>query len=332
MAHSLRLNVYQIGLKERNKQTDELIPFNTFYQSAFKGEEEAEVSKEELYKRFSFAYYKSFDNKFKRNTEATKAFVPEKETVKFIRALNTFDGMVKGGATGINLSVYDLENPEVQETVIGKQKVSTLPFYFLLWMPPDTNFGILMIQSYTDNSITAIFKDHLRKFFATYQYTLVESSFFPEEIKQKYINSSHVYKLSFIKTGLSNSAKSKFNPLFAQEKSLKVEINISGFSTSPINFINKLKLSTGKLFNSNLSDLEMESTDDYETRIYYEDKNGTQTHAKYKTSLDLTPNIPLDNSLKVEGEDYPDYKQIKDHCFQLLNTIKNEIGYTPNVE
>jgi len=331
MSHTLKLNIYKIALKTKFSSNDELISFRDFYENNFNNETKS-LDKGELYKNFSFEYFKSFNNKFLINSSETKGFVPVSDKTLFSRSQNVFDGMLKGGITGIDMEVYSRDNPEASEGKIDKDKISTLPYYFLLWTPYDSNFGILMVQSYTDNSLTAVFKEHLKDFFNKYNLTLVDNPHYPEDVKNNFLKHSNIYRVSYIKTGLSETAKTKFNPVFASYKNLKIELTVSGLNESPNDFLDRFRFKTGGFLGVNLSEIEILNNEDYETVIYYKDENGKRTHAKISNNLEITPNVILDDSLKEDGTDYPDYKKIRTFCSGVLEQLKKELKYTPNAE
>jgi hypothetical protein len=327
MAHKLKLDIYCFSIKMRGVREAEYVELGDFFREKFIHETENPLvlEKEKYYQRFIQEFVNSFHNEFVLNKDETKGIATD--FIKLNPSRNIVDGMINGGLTGIDQNVYDRKKPEKSEDTIEKDKITALPYYFKLWTPFDSTVGVLMIQSYTDMGVNTLVIDQLKKFFSEKDYTLEKYKHVPREYKENFKRNSKIFKVTFIKLGLSNKARKSLNPVFAEHEGLKVKLEFTGFNESPENFWKKFK--GEKIINTDLTALEMVEDDDFETIASYKDEYGFQSSAKISKNLDILPTYFLSDILKVEGKDYPDYEKVRKHTNEILETVKIEIGYTP---
>lgn len=74
-------------------------------------------------------------------------------------------GKVTGGNTGSTVDVFSANSATDVLFTNDPGHVTSEPFYFLLWMPSDFDKGILLIQGYTNSTVTDAFKQALIRFF-----------------------------------------------------------------------------------------------------------------------------------------------------------------------
>lgn len=327
MAHTLKLDIYNFSIKERRVKDADSVIFGDFFRQNFfiDDEDPLEVKKELLIKRFIGEFIDSFHEQFILNTEETKGIATD--YLKPYPSRNIIDGMINGGLTGIDQTIYDRKNPKESEDTIEKDKITTLPYYFKIWTPFDGSVGVLMIQSYTDMGVNTLVIDQMRRFFGSKGYTIEKYKHVPEEYREKFKKESKIYKVSLIKQNLSSEARKSLNPVFTEKKNLKIKIEISGFEESPEKFWKLFRKK--KIINADLAALEMINDEDFETVATYKDEFGHQSSAKISKNLDILPTYFLNDNLKSSGTEYPDYDRIRKHTNGILDVVKKEIGYTP---
>lgn len=321
-----------IGGKKKKKDTySNEILFEEFFNENFKTTINSEsINKDELFSSFAIKYNQSFNGDFKKNDTGTRAFLPLE--IKKASPRNLVYGMVEGGITGIDRSIKASKKPiATRKTKLSKDDVATLPFYFLLWMPFDSNNGILMIQSYTDETILGVFKQHIIDFFESLNINFSYKAFVPKKYQDEFYENSKITQIVYKKGKLNSSTRSKFNPIFYDTEDMSFELKVSKLSLSPSSFFDNYKMKDGKYIGADLSDLEMNENNAYDTTVFYEDSKKRKAHIKLNKSVGIYPTIFLDNSLKIENEDYPDFEKIHEFCSGLLKEIQIEINYSPNV-
>lgn len=323
MAYNLKLEIFRITLKQ--KGGSDFINFSSFFEKAF-----PQNNKEDSYKEFIKKYRSVFDSKFTLNADKNKGIsVKESSQYNIHSNSNTIDTEIIGGATGIFQTLYKQDNSQSVKGEIDSDDIATLPYFIKIWTPFDHDSGVLMVQNYSNNTVTSLVKKHLSLLFQEYGYSLIISTYIPESVKDKYKNDSKVYKVAFVKESLSENKRSLINPLFTEFKDLKVRIEISGFKESIENFWAKFK-GDEKIINSNLEDFDIKENEDFETIAYYEDSAGNKSHTSVRKDFDIKPTIFLSENLKISNSDHYDYEKMRNHTNEILEKIKIEIGYTRN--
>lgn len=327
MAHQLKLDIYCFSIKLRRERDAEHRIFGDFFRENYSRDDEnsLQIDKEILIKRFIGGFIDSFHEQFVLNRDETKGIATD-----FLipyPSKNIIDGMINGGLTGIDQNIFDRSNPKQREDTIEKDKITALPYYFKIWTPFDGTVGVLMIQSYTDMGVNTLIFEQLSRYFSDKNHTIEKFKHIPEDYKERFKKKSVIYKVSFIKQGLSDKARESLNPVFTEKENLKVRIDITGFEENPETFWKMFR--EKKIINSDLKALEMVDDDDFETIATYKDEFGHQSSARISKEMDILPTYFLDNSLKAGGLEYPDYDLIRKHTNTILDKVKKEIGYTP---
>jgi hypothetical protein len=327
MGHQLKLDIYCFSIRVRRERDAEHRIFGDFFRENYSRDDEnpLQINKEVLIKRFIGGFIDSFHEQFVLNREETKGIATG--FLKSYPSKNIIDGLINGGLTGIDQDVYDRKNSIQREDIIEKDKITALPYYFKIWTPFDGTVGVLMIQSYTNMGVNTLIFQQLAKYFVDKNHTIEKYKYVPEDYKERFIKKSVIYKVSLIKQGLSNKARENLNPVFTEKENLKVRIEITGFEETPERFWKLFRKK--KIINSDLTALEMEDDDDFETIATYKDEFGHQSSVRISKDKNILPTYFLDNSLKKEGVEYPDYNLIRKHTNSILKKVKKEIGYTP---
>lgn len=318
--YTLKLSIYVLTIKRKFRNPEE----KTFKDVL--SDITGETDKEQMFSTFIRLFLNSFENKFKLNSEGTKAIAIKQ--INSNPTYNEIDGIAIGGLTGIEQEVYKTDSSKNKEKTITNDEVASLPYYFKLWLPFDSNTGVLMVQSYTEAGVVSLIEQKISSFFSGHQYSLASTKFIPEDYKEQFKKRSVIDKLILTKTQLSKSARGALNGLFSEFEGLKVEIKISGFKVSVDDFWKQFDQKNP--LNANLSEFEMNNPNDYKIIATYKDESGHQSQAKMEQNLDITPTIFLPDELKENGSQYPNYKKIQKHTDAILEQVKTEIGYKPH--
>ncbi len=318
--YTLKLTVYSLAINKANSKNP--ITYSEFFNVVT-----GESDKIEAFSKFKDLFIGSFNDKFIKNREETKAIAVQ--SVNSMPQMNIIDGMLVGGLTGVEQDVYKSSSSKSIGKSISDDEVSTLPYYFKLWMPYDSSHGILMVQSYTEVGVVSLIDQKIESFIRGYGYSIATTKHVPKEYKEKFKKESIVQNLILSKTKMSERARGALNQLFASFEGLKVEIKISGFKVSIEDFWKQVDIN--QPIDADLSSFEMKAEEhDYDVIATYKDGSGRQSQARLSRKLDILPNIILPENLKENGKQYPDYVKIRVHTDAILEKIKKEIGYTPN--
>lgn len=327
MSHQLKLDIYAFSIKPRNEKDAQFQQFNEFFRASFlqDGEDPFGIAKKEFYRRFIGSYFDFFHDEFALNQKETKGIYTE--DLRPHPSSSYLDGIIMGGLTGIKQSIFKRKKPKKSVGDIGPDNVTTLPYYIKVWTPFDGTVGVIMIQGYTDAGISSLAIDHIRKFFASNDWTMERHKHVPEEYKEKFKKRSTIKTIKFLKQSLGSKTRTSFNPAFTSEDGMKVELKLSNLSLSPsklYQFFTKNK----KIIHADLSALEMVKEDDFETIAVYTDEYGRQSTASIEKDFNILPTYYLTSAVKAEGSEFPDYEKIRKHTDAILKTVSTEIGYS----
>lgn len=320
MGYTLKLSVYTVPLRKKRQQ--DLTTFGDFLREQFSDQTGVTTPRPSLFSNFKNALLDSFSDEFQINNERTKGIALKE--INSIDTLSMVDGFIIGGLTGVEQDIYDSSNSSTAEDVIRQSKVTALPYYFKLWMPFDSPLGVLMIQGYTEIGVSSLFLNQLKSFFGIYDYMFINERFVPEEYKRRFKRGSQVQQLTLLKNELNQEARRSLSSMFVNSEGLKIEVKISGFKISIGEFLENVE--TQNILNADLSDLGITS-DNSDIIATYKDEAGLQSQARLSKNFDILPTIILDNTLKENGKEYPNYERIRQHTNTILNEIKRELEY-----
>jgi len=324
MAVNLELSIYTFTLKERNSRED-YYDFNEFYRKNFVKDKENphKVKPDMLYKRFVGMILDEFKNRFWLNQEKNKGISTTK--IDFRPSKNVIEGIINGGNTGYGHQIYDILNNSTTVGKISEDQLASLPYYFKMWTPPNSQVGVLMVQSYSIGSINSILLDFMKTIFSKYGATFNRIVHIPKELRDSYITRSSVKKVTFTSTIENSATRKKFNRAFEDSDGLKITLTVQGLKKQGIRgFLQR--------FNKNnpigidLKELGMENPSDYDTKLYYEDEDGRKAHAKIEDRFEIRPTIVLPIEV-VNNDKTPNLDLIVKFTDELLQKVKEEINY-----
>lgn len=324
MPNNLELSVYTFTLKERNSK-ENYWDFNEFYRNNFSKDDENphDLTSKILYERFVGMMLDEFQNKFWLNSEGNKGI--STTHIDFRPSKSVVEGIINGGNTGYGHQIYNILNNEKSIGEITEDQLASLPYYFKMWTPPDSQVGIIMIQSYSVGSINSILLEFIKSVFAKYQTTFNKIVHIPNELRENYINRSSVKKVTFTSTVENPDSRKKFNRAFEDSDGLKITITVQGLKKRSIKgFLNKFNKKNP--IGIDLKELGMDEPTDYITKLYYQDEDGRRAHAKIEDKFEIRPTIVLPEEI-VNDNKTPNLKLIIKFTDELLDKVKTEISY-----
>ena len=210
MGHTLKLDIYYFELKEildtrenivrggekrkYYKTKDKITNFGDFFSRIYAGEK-----RENYLKLFLQEFISSFNNAFSSNKSNTQAISITDNLYKSISLNNNvLSGEFIGGQTGIDVDIYKTNNATTKKDTLDKDSVASLSYYYKIWLPFDSNTGIIMIQSYTLSACTTLFKEKLESLFEKKGYQLSLFKFIPKNFIKKYQRNGYIYKIQIL--------------------------------------------------------------------------------------------------------------------------------------
>lgn len=324
MATNLELSIYTFTLNERNRREDYL-DFNEFYRKNFTvdGENPHKVKSKLLYERFVGMILDEFENKFWLNSKKNKGI--STRDIDFRPAKSVIEGIINGGNTGYGHQIYNILNNEETVGEVSEDQLASLPYYFKMWTPPNSQVGVLMVQSYGIGSINSLLLDFIKTIFSKYGATFKRIIHIPKELRENYIKRSSVKKVTFTSTIDNPDSRKKFNRAFEDSDGLKVTITVQGLKKRSIKGFLK-RFNKSNPIGIDLKELGMEDPEDYTTKLFYEDEDGRKAHAKIQNKFQIRPTIVLPIEISNENKT-PNLDLIVKYTDRLLDKVKEEISY-----
>src|SRR5699024_1882770 len=136
-------------------------------------------------------------------------------------AKSVIEGIINGGNTGYGHQIYNILNNEETVGEVSEDQLASLPYYFKMWTPPNSQVGVLMVQSYGIGSINSLLLDFIKTIFSKYGATFKRIIHIPKELRENYIKRSSVKKVTFTSTIDNPDSRKKFNRAFEDSDGLK---------------------------------------------------------------------------------------------------------------
>ncbi len=331
MAHEVKLDVFTIRIKEKNKRVSNesaYVGFDDFFKIPDADDDDNVLAFTEFFKR----YIQSFDEMFYVDVNRNKAIALDSERVVFGSGSRTISGAVDGGVTGIGTIIKERDKIKDEDGFqVPLDSVQSIPYYFLFWIPSDSNVGLLIMQSLASSSVSDVFISHLRKFVAdNTDYSLIAGKHVPKEAEKKLKDEGIIRKVTLRRSSIDNDRAKSFLQLDYMDEPITIEVHIKGLNKIP-GYRQKLKdyMSgvTPRLVELDfLSDIGMD--DSTETLVEFEHA-GKKATGKASNNFQLAPSYYLDERDVYRNDlDHPNHEKLDEYCRSFLDKMKIEIGYT----
>lgn len=335
MAYTLKLNIYNFSLyritntierqmngivRTKYETESNATPFGQFVRTLAPN-----VSRESFLPIVFQQLVTYFDSRFRVNEEGTKAVSITSDSLPTYAALGyTINGIFKGGDTGIGRTIYSQRNALQPGTRITNTDVPVNHYYYKLWLPYDSDDGILMIQSYTDMGCTTTFRDQLEQFFIFKGYRPQWNAMIPSGIVDDYLDRSFINEIKVVYAQEQRQEQG----IFASMSNVRRESRLSSLH---ISFRQLLNLDN---YQQVLKDKIMEFVDYNQDQdlavVFYVDENGKKAHASINSIEQVLPSIILPDDLKDSATDEPKLAEISQYTDGILEQVKRQMGYAVN--
>lgn len=234
------------------------------------------------------------------------------------------EGVVEGGNYGRKRNKTSTTNKNIKSNVDEKDAI-TDNFYFLLYTPLYSNKSILLIQSYSDDTIDYIVKKFFQDLFSfprLFKKPSIEK-YIPQSIIDKFKEGATVSELRYSTEVPSQTLL--YSPISSDQKYYRVTIKFEPVDTD-LTFDECEKSVKG---------LGVKSLFEYLPLNLFKKKKGVLKSANGKTTpfdlnddYNIRPSILLSNFIEINNNE-SDFERIKQYCFTLLTELK-EVIYTDN--
>jgi hypothetical protein len=329
MTHEPRLTVYTINLKPKSKKTENSNRwlFRNIINEINQDTLEDSYIITELFRKFISALDRPEMYSDTNSQKCMTANQPDIESpdVNPNIILHSdqciIEGKVEGGSYGRKRKKTSTLNKMVKSDVNEKDAI-TEDFYFLLYMPIQSNKSTLLIQSYNDDSIDSVMKKFWQNFFS--HPSLFDrpsiKRFVPSNIIEDFKTDSTVSSLTFTtdvpgETLLESTSTTSSRHFKVTVKITPIENDLS------INEFEETATSLQDTLFTRLMNLGQFTKKKGTLRDTATNKT---TPFDLGTSFEIQPSILLSKYITISGDD-SDFEKIREYCFNLLDTIKPEI-------
>lgn len=324
MSFNPKLEVFTIGLKPIRDQRDS---FRALLERKFPLSRDK--SDKHLLKKLLELFIRKIDSdRFITSTRKKKAIGAygarnanreNPSPIKLKSREGVIQGVIEGGKFGkVRTKSDTLRKNEKEDLTVNN--VILDKFYFMLHVPVGESNGVLILQSYTSDSISDIFTDFLAKLFSlSGAFAKAEiHRYFPNRFKDAFREESNVSEFSF-----------------------DSELSVKGFESETeftenfqIRIIAKSKNGIARdLFPSIMNALGGRKFDDKFLVDFGRKKGKLKNEITKKESsfvvdedtFDIRPTIYLEEYINVEETGLPNFDELEEFCAELLSDIIQEI-------
>ena len=271
------------------------------------------------------SFVNSFDGKFVKTISGTSVSSLTSDPFNGFSADKfLLWGKFKAGNAGLRFKVYDVDNATLPERDITPNKVPSTDFFFMLWLPKDSNTGMVMIQRYNTFGFVTSFRERIDDWFIQNDFKPTWVKYIPKDVLQNYYQNGSINKIEV--TYAKRVKRRQFDPLFTPFKTSNKKVIIDGFNIPLIEFINKVNRENAIKddIKGVMSDFD---ADKDSVRLFY--TNGSSpASAELADVEDIFPKIVLDDDL-LDENNVPIWDDLLQKAKELLEAIKVEIRYTP---
>ncbi len=208
MSKNPKIEFYTIHLQS-SKSED--LTFRNVFSSIYNEKrirkiETDDIEVNNLFTEFFKYFFSKMEKGTVKNDKKRKAFKSDKKSATstnnsiVLKSESSFiHGRIKGGEYDTGKFLDDIDNPDSTSEKLAKNKLITDDFYFLLYTPLNKDIGILILQSYTKDNISDIFKPFVENLFKVKGLSLKATSklFMPLTMQEELKNNCFVDKFVF---------------------------------------------------------------------------------------------------------------------------------------
>lgn len=227
MAYDIKLDVLTIQIK--NNETGKFLKFDNFYSDL---NDKDDSDKLHSFDELFIEYIKSFNSRFMVHTKTGKALNLQVDNVKYNSQKRLIRGLIEGGTSGVGSKIKKVDNISDKDSFqVGKDDIESIPYYFMIWMPDDSNVGLVIVQSLGGKTVTDIFKAHFRRFVGDYfdnKVSVLLHDLVPKEIVEKTKKDGVINSVIFRRLHLPSDKAEKILGLEYSGQDITIEVKISG--------------------------------------------------------------------------------------------------------
>lgn len=330
------LNAYIIELNPVDKS--KTTTFRSFCMKKYTSLEVIDDDKEVFKFLFEELLKDLSGDKLMKNKRSQKVFgiepaeYIENKSIKSHSDSHIIDGIIDGGKYGIQRQVVDIDDNKNRGKLNTKNAILD-KYYFLLHIPLNSSKGVLLVQSYTEETIQLPLKDFFKEFFSCEKqyYNLIYKNYIPAKIIEKYLKSAEVTMFKYHKImNLDNSMRKTINAEIDEfEVTIQIKPKLSNktkITPTPENLLGIVNSFKEKVFdNKKLGETPT---------VFIKNQDGNAHFDIDEEISKIEPTLYLKNEgVEIDqNTGMPNFEQIRKVCHRVLKEICNEIEDNNNID
>jgi len=240
---------------------------------------------------------------------------------RFDSSSHTIFGVINGGSFGQDRTLTNIEDEE-DSSRIGLNKAVNMYFFFLAYVPPDHDQGLLMIHSNgRDENIVPMFRNFMMKVFSGKKFSKPDpEDFAPKAFQDEYKKSAVLKEFVFKNVVVddihsTDGIKQRSNAYSVRIEAKPLYGDVRGSEAEGV--FSRLK---GYLFGK---DGDAKPLSEFNAQLVLEDEHGhsQKTFEWNAREVDFAPVVYLDGRVEKVNEDgTPDFDELRDFCQELLKS------------
>jgi len=327
MAHEPKLEVFKISLSPKPKVNN---TFATFLESNY-AVDDVTFESDDAYLQFFADLLSTISEKYHLNTRKKKGLGLEpkedgtvNDTIKLASKSRYIYGTLKGGRYGQDRTLGNIQLPTEALGHIDRNNIVFDNYYFLLYTPFESSKGILMIQSYTDDSINDIFHSWLCEMMKTNKFYMPTlTPYCPIRIQDEFKTNSVIKEMTFSHDIVLDNVENRET---INTDTFTVEIRIKAKNEGVrMDLLAAFKNVFNPFGFRRPRESKVILLEDFKRKIGLLSDGTHQSSFQLDSDLDIRPTIYLRDRITLETDDSPNWESLHDFCTQLLEEIIPEV-------
>lgn len=251
-----------------------------------------------------------------KNEQYQKGIKFKSNTLKIDTKKRIIRGVFDSGNFGFESDIHK------KDTIIKKliEDVETMPFYFLIYIPKDSNLGFLMLQRFGNYGVSTMFKAHFNGFFKSkYPDMMIDyNQYVSKELAETFAKGG-IKEVVLTRYNLPSDKAERmgFREYSNQIKSIELRIKAKAKTTfSDLKLKNFIRNSNGQFFSTRaIKELGFDGSHKISIISKY---GNSQRTIDVSDTMNIKPYYVLD---KVERETskHPNFSSIDNEAIKLLD-------------
>ncbi len=326
MAHEPKLEIFKVYLNPKSKKTTNT--FEELFESKYKADET--YTPDNGFTSFFKDLLTTVSDDFYLNPAKKKGLglevingkpnlsIKSNATERFIH------GTLKGGRYGQNRSIGDIASPSSAHSTLDSNKIVLDYYYFLFYSPLKSHKGILMVQSYTDDTVNETFHKWLTELIKSEKFYFPEfTTFCPKRLQDEFRSVSVVKEMTFFQDIVLAEIEDRDS---INTERFTVEISIKpkneDVSLDKLDAFKKIFNKFGLLRPKSKESISLEN---FKRKIGRLSDGVHQSSFELDSDGEIKPTIYLRDRINLQPDGSPDWDSLHEFAINLLSEIKPEI-------